>query len=142
MVSTVQIVCTGRKIISQLLKIDGSFFVPYFTLILCPIFTNKDRCTACLYGMVSRIIMLSFSTALPRCFPKASAKVVLFFISANKWRNFFAKKLNFFKQVLIFNDLQKQIFSAFFKHQYRCGTKVFFTPLNIYPTHGNFTFVW
>ena len=33
MVSTVQIVCTGRKIISQLLKIDGSFFVPYFTLI-------------------------------------------------------------------------------------------------------------
>jgi hypothetical protein len=24
-----------------------------------------------------------FSTALPRCFPKASAKVVLFFISAN-----------------------------------------------------------
>ena len=33
MVSTLQIVCTGRKIISQLLKIDGSFFVPYFTLI-------------------------------------------------------------------------------------------------------------
>ena len=83
MVSTVQIVCTGRKIISQLLKIDGSFFVPYFTLISLSDFSNKDRCTACLYGMVSRIIMLSFSTALPRCFPKASAKVVLFFISAN-----------------------------------------------------------
>jgi hypothetical protein len=33
--------------------------------------------------MVSRIIMLSFFIALPRCFPKASAKVVLFFISAN-----------------------------------------------------------
>ena len=60
MVSTVQIVCTGRKIISQLLKIDGSFFVPYFTLISLSDFSNKDRCTACLYGMVSRIIMLSF----------------------------------------------------------------------------------
>ena len=82
MVSTAQIVCTGRKIISQLLKIDGSFFVPYFTLISLSDFSNKDRCTACLYGMVSRIIVLS-STALPRCFPKASAKVVLFFISAN-----------------------------------------------------------
>ena len=91
MVSTVQIVCTGRKIISQLLKIDGSFFVPYFTLISLSDFSNKDRCTACLYGMVSRIIMLSFSTALPRCFPKASAKVVLFFISANYLEIFFEK---------------------------------------------------
>ena len=59
MVLSVQIVCTGRKIISQLLKIDGSFFVPYFTLFSLLNFSNKERCTACLYGMVSRIILLS-----------------------------------------------------------------------------------
>ena len=59
MVSTIQIVCTGRKIISQLLKIDGSFFVPYFTLFSSFNLLNKERCTACLYGMVSRIILLS-----------------------------------------------------------------------------------
>ena len=61
--STNQIVCTGRKIISQLLKIDGSFFVPYFTLFSLFNFLNKDRCTACLYGMVSRIIVLSQNRA-------------------------------------------------------------------------------
>ena len=32
-----------------------------------------------------------FSTALPRCLPKASAKVVLFFISANYLEIFFEK---------------------------------------------------
>ena len=91
MVSTLQIVYTGRKIISQLLKIDGSFFVPYFTLISLSDFSNKDRCTACLYGMVSRIIMLSFFIALPRCFPKASAKVKQIFISANYFEDFLQK---------------------------------------------------
>ena len=77
MVSTLQIVCTGRKIISQLLKIDGSFFVPYFTLISLSDFSNKDRCTACLYGMVSRIILLSFSIAAlkPESDDKGKAKV-------------------------------------------------------------------
>ncbi|MBO5922336.1 MAG: hypothetical protein J6Q48_08135, partial [Bacteroidaceae bacterium] len=56
--------------ISQLLKIDGSFFVPYFTLISLSDFSNKDRCTACLYGMVSRIIMLSFSSRYRVAFRK------------------------------------------------------------------------
>ena len=74
MVSTVQIVCTGRKIISQLLKIDGSFFVPYFTLISLSDFTNKDRCTACLYGMVSRIIMLSFFNRVTALLPESECK--------------------------------------------------------------------
>ena len=75
---------------------------------------NKDRCTACLYGMVSRIIVLPKKTALMRCFPKASAKVVLFFIPANYYDNFFTKILNFFKHLLIFSDLQKRLFRAFF----------------------------
>ena len=70
--------------------IDGSFFVPYFTLFSLFNFSNKDRCTACLYGMVSRIIMLS-QLALPRCFPKASAKVRQIFEPANFFEDFFKK---------------------------------------------------
>ena len=64
--------------------------------------------------MVSRIIVLPKKTALVRCFPKASAKVVLFFIPANYYDNFFTKILNFFKHLLIFSDLQKRLFRAFF----------------------------
>ena len=56
-------------------------------------------------------------TALMRCFPKASAKVVLFFIPANYYDNFFTKILNFFKHLLIFSDLQKRLFRAFFSPQ-------------------------
>ena len=74
MVSTVQIVCTGRKIISQLLKIDGSFFVPYFTLFSSFNRLNKERCTACLYGMVSRIIMLSFFNSVTALLPESEYK--------------------------------------------------------------------
>ena len=86
-------VLAGKLYLNYL--IDGSFFVPYFTLYSLFNFSNKDRCTACLYGMVSRIIMLS-QLALPRCFPKASAKVVQLFETANKSKKKFAKKIEKF----------------------------------------------
>ena len=52
--------------------------------------------------------------ALPRCFPKASAKVVQLFETANKRTTFFDKNLNFFKQTLIFSTLQNDLFCTFF----------------------------
>ena len=59
MVSNNQIVCTGRKIISQLLKSTVRFSFLTLHFLTSFIETNKDRCTACLYGMVSRIILLT-----------------------------------------------------------------------------------
>ena len=52
------IVCTGRNFISY--KNDGSFFVPYLyfcflSLVLKKTKQRTARCTACLYGMFSRI---------------------------------------------------------------------------------------
>ena len=89
--STNQIVCTGRKIISQLLKIDGSFFVPYFTLFSLFNFLNKDRCTACLYGMVSRIIVLSQNRA-NALLSESECKGKANFYICKLFRRFFAKK--------------------------------------------------
>ena len=40
-------------------SIDGSFFVPYFTWLTSGLKKiQRTRCTACLYGMLSRIIAL------------------------------------------------------------------------------------
>ena len=49
-----------------------------------------DRCTACLYGMFSRIILLSRKLTV-RSFPKASAKVRQIFKPANYSKDFFEK---------------------------------------------------
>ena len=96
MVSTLQIVCTGRKIISQLLKIDGSFFVPYFTLISLSDFSNKDRCTACLYGMVSRIIMLSFFNSVTALLPESECKGSTIFYICKQMEKLFYQKIKLF----------------------------------------------
>ena len=47
-----------------------------------------DRCTACLYGMFSRIILLDRQRTV-RLLPKASAKVHQFFEPPNYFKDFF-----------------------------------------------------
>ena len=69
--------------------IDGSFFVPYAS---CLKNLSKVVLLVC-NGMLSRIYRrYSFIIALPRCFPKASAKVMQVFELANKLKSFFVKK--------------------------------------------------
>ena len=77
MVSTVQIVCTGRKIISQLLKIDGSFFVPYFTLISLSDF-HEQRPLYCLSvwnGFKDHHAIVRIAASKPESDDKGKAKV-------------------------------------------------------------------
>ena len=52
---------------------------------------RRPRCTACLYGMLSRIILLH-QYCNRGCFPKASAKVELFSELANFLEEIFKKK--------------------------------------------------
>ena len=52
---------------------------------------RRPRCTACLYGMLSRIILLH-QYRNRGCFPKASAKVELFSELANFLEEIFKKK--------------------------------------------------
>ena len=71
--------------------IDGSFFVPYLFFICTILKKRTARCTACLYGMLSRIIVLSCGSKCTS-FPKASAKVELFSELTNVLEDFFNKK--------------------------------------------------
>ena len=92
MVSTVQIVCTGRKIISQLLKIDGSFFVPYFTLISLSDF-HEQRPLYCLsvwngFKDHHAIVFHRVTALLPESECKGKAN----FYICKLFRRFFAKK--------------------------------------------------
>ena len=102
-------VLAGNKYVYQII-FDGSYFVPYFT---CNNLQQKKcrrpRCTACLYGMLSRIISLN-QYRNRGCFPKASTKVELFSEPQKLSGVFFRKKSNFFKQTLIFNRLQNELF--------------------------------
>ena len=90
MVSNNQIVCTGRKIISQLKKstVRFSFLTLHFNLhsisrtktvvlLVCMEWFQGSSC--------------SLNIALPRCFPKASAKVRQKFEPANIFEDFFKK---------------------------------------------------
>ena len=104
MVSTLQIVCTGRKIISQLLKIDGSFFVPYFTLILCPISQTKTVVLLVCMEWFQGSSCYRFSTALPRCFPKANTKVRQTFGTHKHLKKYFSAIFQSFLN--IFNSQQ------------------------------------
>ena len=87
-------VLAGKFVLSNL--IDGSFFVPYFTLILYSISRTKTVvllvCMEWFQGS-----SCSHKTALPRCFPKASAKVVQLFLTANYFDKKITKKQHFFK---------------------------------------------
>ena len=84
--------------------IDGSFFVPYLFFICTVLLKRTARCTACLYGMLSRIIVLRRKL---NYLPKASTKVRQISFTANYFKLFFHKKSNYFQVALIFNDLQK-----------------------------------
>ena len=79
-------VLAGIKSISNLF--DGSFFVPYFTSIICSKKTDHVVllvCMECCQGSSC------FIEAQPCCFPKASAKVQLFSKLPNKSQEFFEK---------------------------------------------------
>ena len=67
--------------------IDGSFFVPYASCL------SKAR-LYCLsvWNDVKDLSCLSSRTALPRCLPKASAKVMQVFEMTNKSESFFVIK--------------------------------------------------
>ena len=101
-------VLAGNKYVYQII-FDGSYFVPYFT---CNNLQQKKcrrpRCTACLYGMLSRIILLDDSQ--PRCLSKASTKVEQISEPQKLFDVFFHKKSNFFQPLLIFNKLQNEFF--------------------------------
>ena len=75
----IKFVCTGRNKLFQI--IDGSFFVPYASCL------SKAR-LYCLsvWNDVKDLYCPSFHIALPRCFPKASAKVMQLFKMTNKTR--------------------------------------------------------
>ena len=69
------------------LTVRFSFLTLYLTIKY-----RQTRCTACLYGMMSRINLL----CARRCLPKASAKVKQIFKPTNFWRRKIKKiSLNF-----------------------------------------------
>ena len=84
-------VLAGNKYVYQII-FDGSYFVPYFTCNnLQQNKCRRPRCTACLYGMLSRIISLN-QYRNRGCFPKASAKVEQISELTNFLEEIFKKK--------------------------------------------------
>ena len=83
-------VLAGIKSISNLF--DGSFFVPYL-LLICHSKKNPEwptRCTACLYGMLSRIILLHRVATM--LLPESECKGKAIFLTGKQIASFFWKK--------------------------------------------------
>ena len=102
-------VLAGIKSISNLF--DGSFFVPYLlSVILKKIIKWPTRCTACLYGMLSRIIVRFWvATAL---LPESECKGKAIFWTDKQIASFFWKKsrknqLRSKKRAIVINLNQK-----------------------------------
>ena len=114
-------VLAGIKSISNLF--DGSFFVPYLiSVILKKIIKWPTRCTACLYGMLSRIILRFWvATAL---LPESECKGKANFGTDKQILSFFSKKthlfLNLFCLMLIIRVLRGWFFFTLNKQKSRC----------------------